>query len=324
MMYRIQVSPQDVAASRFAISPMVETSAALRTVNGFHPAGALRPWAERMREPYRRILGASAGLRALVALFRHNGYNADFVSPPPISVVARFEDELERVRSTPPDQARSEIERNLEGHAVPGEARAILTSPDVVEIIADALELAWRHLVEPEWPRFSAILERDVVQRGGRLTSYGWAAALDDLDPHLRWDPAGLIELRDGISQLNEHALDGRGLLFVPSVFIPKVICYLEEAWPYAMVYPARGVGAPDGRAAGALEGLIGRSRARILVELAVPATTSQLAAHLALSLGATGEHVTALRRSGLIIGSRTGRSVLYQRTPLGDALVTP
>jgi DNA-binding transcriptional ArsR family regulator len=258
-----------------------------------------------------------------VALFRHKGYNADFVSPPPLGVAARFEEELERVRRTPLDQARDEIGRNLHGHPVPDEVLPILRAPDVVEVIADALALAWRHLVASGWPRFSAILERDVVQRGGRLASYGWAAALDDLSPQLRWDPAGMIELRSG-GGLYEHTLGGRGLLFVPSVFCPKVVCYLEEAWPYGMIYPARGVAVPDGRAAGALQGLIGRSRARILVELAVPATTTQLAAHLGLSLGATGEHVTALRRSGLITGIRTGRSVLYQRTPLGDALVSP
>ena len=66
---------------------------------------------------------------------------------------------------------------------------------------------------------------------------------------------------------------------------------------------------------------LIGRSRARILAELAEPATTTQLAALLGQSVGTTGEHVAALRRTGLIAGTRTGRSVLYARTSLGDAL---
>ncbi|MFI7135772.1 ArsR/SmtB family transcription factor [Nonomuraea sp. NPDC050153] len=83
---------------------------------------------------------------------------------------------------------------------------------------------------------------------------------------------------------------------------------------------PAAGRRAARGPAGGLR--LIGRSRARILAELAEPATTTQLAALLGQSLGTTGEHVAALRRTGLIAGTRTGRSVLYARTPLGDALI--
>ncbi|GAA0992835.1 DUF5937 family protein [Acrocarpospora macrocephala] len=320
-MIRIEVSPQDIAASRFAISPVVETMHALWVVSGRQPAGPLRSWVERAREQYRPLVAANPELRALHALMRAGGYNADFVAPPPSGVNVRFEAEIERIRATPLAQARAEIARNLDGVARPPDAvMAILNGPGVVNALADALELAWRSVLAPDWPRFHAILERDVVQRAGRLATYGWAAALDDLNPSIGWrDDA--IEIRHR-GDPEHYRLNGRGLLFIPSAFSPKVIPYLEDSWPYAVVYPARGTAVPAHTGGTtALTRLIGRSRARILLELATPATTSQLCARLTLSLGATGDHISALRAAGLITGTRTGRTVRYHRTQLGDAL---
>lgn len=93
------------------------------------------------------------------------------------------------------------------------------------------------------------------------------------------------------------------------------------------MVYPARGTAAlwgeqetvpqPD-----ALTALVGRARARLLVALDAPASTSHLARSLAMAPGAVGDHLAILRGAGLLVRARSGRSVLYRRTPLGEALV--
>ena len=71
-----------------------------------------------------------------------------------------------------------------------------------------------------------------------------------------------------------------------------------------------------------ALAALLGRSRARLLVELGTPAGTSQLARSLGMAPGAVGDHLAVLRTTGLLVSARSGRSVLYRRTALGDALV--
>ncbi|GAA2850065.1 DUF5937 family protein [Streptosporangium fragile] len=323
MVYRIEVSPQDVVASRFAISPLIVTHHALWILSGRKSASVWHSWAERMREPYRKLLARHPGVGATVALFRERHYNVDFCAPPPSGVNVPFEVELAVVRATPAAQAHEEIARNLEGMPrPPEEIMSVLFSPGVVTFFADALQAVWDEIVAPSWPRFHAILERDVVQRAGRLATHGWAAALNDLDPKVRWHPSGVIEV-EGSGPDRTHTLGGRGLLFVPTVFPAGLGSYLEERWPYAISYPARGTGIPHEVPDG-LAGLIGRARARLLLELAVPATTTQLVALLGLSLGTVGGHLGALRGAGLVTGSRTGRSVLYHRTTLGDLLISP
>lgn len=324
---RFEVTCADVAASRYAISPLIETVSALRLLAGQIPAGPLMPWAQQQTDRYRALRRAEPAIGALLHLHRPSGYNCDFIQPPPTGTGDSFADQLAVVRATPLAQARSEIARNLAGRLdLPEYARRIYESPDVVDRLADAIEAAWETFVARDWSRLRAILERDVVQRAGRLTAYGWGAALADLDPRLVWIPGadhGAIEIRN--RDYSCYRLSGRPLLFVPSVFSTLAV-YMDPPWPYAIVYRARGVAdllgppardrAPDG-----LDRLIGPSRAAILRALAVPATTSQLVAQLGMALGSVGNHLAVLRAAGLVSRTRTGRSVRYERTALGDAL---
>ena len=322
MVFTIEVTPQDVAASRFAISPLIETMHAQWVLDGRTEAGAHRRWVERWREPYRELRRRHPVLRALVEITGNKGSaNVDFVAPPPTGINTSFAEELATMRATPAERAHGEIVAVLARRPVPERVRSVLLVPDVVRLIADAYEALWTGIISASWPRLHAILERDVVHRAGRLATYGWAAALGDLDANLRWHGDGRITLGLGGRRVDRR-LGGQGLLFLPSAFIPGVGAYLEESWPCALVYPARGIAAEPPAPGAGLAVLVGRTRARILTELAAPATTTHLAALLGQSVGATSGHLTALRGTGLVTGARTGRSVLYARTPLGDALV--
>jgi DNA-binding transcriptional ArsR family regulator len=52
------------------------------------------------------------------------------------------------------------------------------------------------------------------------------------------------------------------------------------------------------------------------------PASTTQLARRLSMTAGGVSQHLAVLRDAALVQSSRSGRMVLYTRTPLGEALV--
>ncbi|MFL6144687.1 MAG: DUF5937 family protein [Labedaea sp.] len=323
MSVRYLVGARDLLNSRFAVAPLFELDGLLR--NLARPDGGRLPrdWAARLRPAFHR-LRAGCRLDAVLALqTRH--YGAAFVAPPPQSLAQTMELDLVEVRATPLEVARQEIRECLARRPVTDAAvLAALHDPRVVEIVADVLERAWHELLAADWPQLRAICERDIVHRAGLLSTAGWAGALAGLDPRLRWRDDG-IEVRLGNSS-NTVDLGGAGLLLIPSVFVwPGVAAYCLPPWPHALIYPARGIGAlwePDAPAEpGALADLLGRSRAALLGALEAPASTTQLARSLGLAPGAVGDHLAVLRRAGLLSRARAGRSVLYRRTPLGDAL---
>lgn len=338
MALRIAVSNEDLAASRFAISPLWELTQALRRLADA-AAGmprrvipALEPWLARTTARYRELARVT-DIEVILAL---NGlgfgagrpkYGVDFLTPVPSDVTSGIGDLLAQVRATPPEQARREIAEVLRRNPVPSpRVHRVLASDQIAVYAAEVLAVAWEALLEPEWQALRALLERDVVYRAGRLAAKGWATALADLTPHIEWRD-GRIECAR-LTWDTDTDLGGRGLLFIPSVFVwPSVAISLEPPWPPAVIYPARGVASlweqPSNAAQSRpLDRLLGRTRTAILLALEDPASTTQLATALGRSLGGLGGHLAVLRDSGLVARARSGRSVLYRRTPAGDALV--
>nr|BFE79594.1 hypothetical protein GCM10020093_021950 [Planobispora longispora] len=68
---------------------------------------------------------------------------------------------------------------------------------------------------------------------------------------------------------------------------------------------------------------MLGRSRALLLAELEVPASTTQLSGRTGMSMGGVSQHLTALRDAGLVSAHRSGRYVLYARSEAGETLLT-
>ncbi|WP_323185651.1 ArsR family transcriptional regulator [Kitasatospora sp. NBC_01287] len=66
---------------------------------------------------------------------------------------------------------------------------------------------------------------------------------------------------------------------------------------------------------------LLGRGRAQVLSELASPASTTELTARTGQSAPNVAHHLAVLHAAGLVGRHRTGRTVLYLRTALAEAL---
>lgn len=321
-MLRFEVSVEDLLRSRFALSPALDLCLLLRSLAG-HGRPLPRAWAARLTPAFER-LRRETELDAALALQTPRG-GPDFVAPPPRGLGQTWADDLATIRATPPEAARHDFAVTATGpSARDPRVRAVLDAPDAVSRIAAAMDRAWHELLAPDWPHLRAICERDVVHRVGLIGEHGWATTIESLHPGIACRDGG-IEI--GFFRGGTVRLAGDGLLLIPSVFVGHVAAHLEDPWPRTLVYSARGTAAlwdepatvprPD-----TLTALVGRARARLLMALDAPASTSHLARTLAMAPGAVGDHLAVLRGAGLLVRARSGRSVLYRRTPLGEALV--
>jgi DNA-binding transcriptional ArsR family regulator len=323
-MLRFTAGPDDLLHSKFALSPIFELGNLVRLLAGFGRKEAPPVWLARLRPAFDRLRQETA-LDALLAL-ESPWQGPDFSVPPPTrGMMQSIDDDLIAMRAVPLPVARRDIALCLKGRARPSAAiMSILDAPDVTAQIAGALDRAWHELIAADWLQLRAICERDVIYRSGQLARHGWAAALDGLHRRVRWRN-GAIELTR-MTPDKTVPLGGAGITFIPLVSMwPNLAAHSDDPWPKCIIYPARGAGllwgAAPSPAPDALAELIGRSRAAILVALAEPASTTQLARSLALATGSVGDHLRALQRAGLLDATRSGRSVLYRRTPLGDML---
>jgi DNA-binding transcriptional ArsR family regulator len=305
-----------LARSRFAISPLAETVSALLALAGLDDGLVQQALARPQRDAYRRRVAADPVAAALVQAAFQATYTADFITTPPYPGDRTIHDELRRVRETPASVAAADLRFCL-GRPLP----PVLDGPDLAQRAADLLEWVWTHAVRPDWPRRRALLEADIVARTQRLSSGGWAAALAGMRPGMRW-------LGDGQLRINAYDNPPRDLRDAQLSFVPTTSSGGRVDWDepdhYAIVYPSQGLLAGPREAAppGALAALIGAARARILVLLAAPASTTQLVAVTGYTLGSVGGHLRVLLDAGLVRRRRSGRSVLYYRTPAGDQLM--
>lgn len=316
---RFVFSVEDLARTRFAISPMWELVRSVVALRDPAHAALHLPW---LRSLSGRLHGLA--LERVAALNPPRGYTPDFLVPLPSGPLGDIDDDLDALRATPITHIRADISLFAVQHKRgPEIAAPYLAHPRrEVRRLADVLEAYWHRAIEPVWPRIRAVLEADIAYRARRLINGGPAALFADLSPAVTWKQPHLEVEVPGHDAT--FSLEGRGLLLVPSAFATRPVVSDRAPWLPGVIYPARGIATLWERAPaapGGLARLIGGSRATMLADLAAPRSTTELAERLALSPGTTSHHLTALRQAGLITCRREGRSVLYIRTPLGDAL---
>lgn len=346
-MLTITFTVDDLARTRFALSPLAEVVASVRVLKNPRPAAIHRHWHGLVRS---RLRSPDSRVRLLFDLVQPaSWYLPDFLSPAPRSPVPDLTAELAGLRGLHPDQVRADLD--VLGHALTHPVgsldevtrprrrtrRTMIASPSALVsdlyadpsqglgILADGIAAYWKVAIGPWWGRIRATLESDLLFRGRQLGRGGHALLFAELAPEVSWREGALHIRHRRFS--GRRDLRGEGLLLVPSAFVwPSVVSSTIPPWQPSLSYPARGAGSiwqsTQPSSSDAIARVIGTARARILAQLETPTSTTDLAALTDLTPGGASQHLTAMHDAGLVAAHRVGRVVLYSRTAVAEALL--
>jgi DNA-binding transcriptional ArsR family regulator len=321
-MIQLRMTVADVGQLRFAYSPLAEVAESLYMLASGRIPKVHREWFTAVRDAL-----SDVDMDLLLGAVPARSYMADFLFGSAVDRNTTIGDQLGQVAATPYVRLIEEMEIVWQGSKMPAVVRELLAMGSAAPgRLADELRKYWAVAVEPHWLTMRATFDDDVAFRAMQLVKGGISAMLADLHPEVSVQGAMLtIDRRSTL----EGDLSTEGVVLVPSVFAwPNVVFATDAAGPACLTYPARGVGnlwggvgaaGVDGETLGAL---LGRSRAQILATLARPLSTTELAAILGQSAPAVSQHLAVLKRNGLVVSWRSGRSVLYQRTDLASSVV--
>ncbi|MFD2473620.1 ArsR/SmtB family transcription factor [Amycolatopsis silviterrae] len=229
---------------------------------------------------------------------------------------------FETILSQPKAAVREDLVRTFARHRrVPRWARTVYADGDtrgVVHTLRQYSDL----VLGPARPILHRRVETERDRYAERLLSGGVEALLGNLHPSIRWHN---LVLEADYPRDRTIALDGRGLLLVPAHFCwDAPVTFIDAAHLPILVCPAASLvpGEPLGTREEQLTGLVGRTRARLLCELAADASTTVLASRLGVSPAAVSQHTKTLRTAGLITTTRAGVAVHHSLTPLGRAFL--
>ncbi|MFG3252209.1 ArsR family transcriptional regulator [Streptomyces sp. NPDC048172] len=292
-------------------------------------------WVRRTRSEADREPWPGRGDFSLLPALLHvcGAYVPDFLTPEPPAPQPDVRDELHAVATTGTERVAAELAAVLEGAAERGRTGMPQLSAvrDALErgerafaqAAADELERFWRGRLAPYWARLSGAAEADIEHRGRVLARQGLGAGLASLHPGVRLSG-------DGDSLRVPHRYDGDvgtvdALVLIPSAMLSGCalsvdVCGVRGA---ALMYPARAdrpPRAPGG--AGALGAVLGHTRYALLLALARPRTTTQLAAAHHLTPATVSYHLRRLHAAGLLSRTREGAAVHYRRTEEAERLL--
>jgi DNA-binding transcriptional ArsR family regulator len=320
-MIELRMAPGDFAQLRFTYSPLSEAINSLYLLQTGRVNALHRRWAEIAREQL-RVLDTTL-LRAIVP----PGGN---VITPPIDLggANTIEHQLQLFADWAPSLLRAELETVWQGLPMPAAARQVIADgPAGARRVAAALGTYWNVAIAPHWDKMQAVLDADITYRAQQVTLGGISALLKDLHPQLQFRQSTIRIDKPGDQT---YDLEGNGLLLIPCVFAGSCLMFDPGSLGLPVLdYRPRGLGtvwdqngtSPD--TTDPLTALIGESRTAILRNAELPRTTTDLARELSLSLATISVHLSILRRCGMVTSWRSGRRVLYQRTPLASSILS-
>lgn len=311
-MARYLLEAGDYGLVRFAVSPLTELGNSLRALRSPASYPLQAPWyAEvcRVRD--------QLPLDVLSGLIGPNFDTPDLFNPR-AGVPLTIEAQLEYLRDQDLRVLASDIE-----FAVGGVPRGLAVRGRFGDQLADALAAYWREAFQPHWPRMRAILDADLAGRARSLASVGVIETLNGCGPGISAGPTSITAriLGRGDDELTLYTR-GRPLFVVPSLFT------LSSSTPLGDSDPLVSYQATDQRlmwtdtvVGPGKAGPLSRHRLRYLRALGAGQSTTALAARFGVSPSAANQSLRSMAAQGLVRARRDGKTVIYERTPLGDQL---
>ncbi|MFC0622928.1 winged helix-turn-helix domain-containing protein [Kribbella deserti] len=317
-----RLGPDDLATTRFAISPLWETVTSRWILQD--PAGHAvhLPWVRTARqidraedfEPYRQMLDA---------LIRIGTWIPDFLTPAPPDGPVEFHGELTALAETPAEVLRADLEQTHVRTPLTGLGKRIYDDPErYLPEFVEALNAWWHLAIEPAWPQLRALLEADIAERVRTLAEYGPAQMFAEIHPKLRWND-GELEMDNRCDV--DFSIAAAGLSMAPSVFLAGSPAFLvRPGMPLFMWYQTKvPVGFWRAGPSPQLVQLMGEARARVLAVLDTPLTAGEVADRLGLSLTEVTTDLQVLQEAGLAVSRPEDQLTVYTCSDLGRSLST-
>ncbi len=339
-MITLRLSPGDIEKVRFAYSPLIELTSSFKLLLNPQRHALYQAWVDEAIRTFDRI-----DFPYMRAVILQHGYIVDFLTPTPIKTILNFEDEIDRVRETPNETIRKNVEVVMQYDGETPIRLLFLERPrESLECLIEELRFYWNAVLAPHWAQMTAILENDVLYRARALALYGIDVTLEGISDTLGYH-RGILQLdkvnwgKYSTSDIayggTDFQLKGDGLQLVPSLFSARgdsnkcaVSWQVAPEWLPMLIYEARGLGLwrqqpvepADPNESLAL--MVGASRARLLQTLIEPIHTNELAQRLSLTAGAVSQQLGKLAQAGLIESYRSGSKVYYQLSDRGGRLL--
>ncbi len=268
-----------------------------------------------------------AGLRdadvALAALLVSAGpYQPDFLGPrPPAAAAGRLDaldEQLAAIAATSDVDFSRQARLAISPTDCASRSVADLLEHGTAERVARGLRRVADAVPQAVWDADHALIDAEIDRVCRHAARWGIGAALGVVHPDVSWDGRVLRLDKPYVERLDFRDQE---LVVTPSAAVGNrllvQVCSVVDA---GLVYPVR---RPTGqRATHALDDLLGRTRADILRDLAVPRTTSELATRHQVAKATVSHHLGVLARSGLVARDRDGKRTFYVINGRGRHLV--
>jgi DNA-binding transcriptional ArsR family regulator len=320
----VPITSDDLVKMRFAYRPILEIPNSYRILKNPLFQSPYLKWIEEARRALYNV-----DLPYLDALIVPFGYIPDFLTPTPVTSGRNIEDDFAEVMETPDDIVRSNVAYLIKKYGNSETRQYFLTHPrEALHCLVQDLRLYWKYALSHLWVRIISTLESDILLRGRLLAIEGPEKLFPDLHSTITFE-AGQLQIVNPppIPEPNtvyEFTLNGTGLQLAPAFFGCGRSWQFDTIWQPMLCYTVRGIGICRDLPAStrSLELALGTARAEVLQAVIIPASTQELAHKLQITAGAVSQHLTRLRRAGLVEPHRVGKHVFYQLTRRGAELV--